>query len=141
MTHAGTPALALLALCFAGCYRAVVDTGRAPTATVIEKPWKPTFILGLVPASEIDTAAECPGGIARVETHQSFRNGLVAVATLGIYTPQHVRITCAAPTAGALPNERMIDVGALAPAGSGAAGVFRAAALSDSLEAPVLVRF
>lgn len=140
MKHAGTPALALLALWFAGCYRAVVDTGRAPTATVVEQPWKSTFVFGLIPASEIDTAAECPGGIARVETHQSFLNGLVFVLSAGLYTPQHVRITCAAPTAGALPNERMLDVGGCAGAGRGA--VFaRAAALSDSLESAVLVRF
>lgn len=140
MRTACKPAVALLALGFGACYRAVVDTGRAPSPTVVEKPWTSTFVYGLVPAAEIDTAVECPGGVARVETHQSFVNGLVALVSLGIYTPQHVRITCAATGTSARPDERVIDVGGVT-AEHRAAAVSRAAALADSIGASVVVRF
>jgi hypothetical protein len=135
-------ALAVLALSLTSCYHAVVDTGRPPGTTVIDKPWTNTFVFGLVPASEIDTAAECPRGIARVDTEQSFLNGLVGALTLYLYTPQHVRITCAAGAGGAtgaLPNDRVIDAGA--SRGARAAAVNEAAALADSLGGPVFVRF
>jgi hypothetical protein len=80
----------------AGCYHAVVDTGRPADTKVVDKPWVSTFVFGLVPAQVINVAAECPRGIAKVETQQTFVNGLVGVVTLGIYTPQSARITCAA---------------------------------------------
>src|SRR5438105_394735 len=80
----------------AACYHAIVDTGRPAGTTVVNKPWVATWVFGLVPAQELNVAAECPNGIARVETQQSFVNGLVGVITLGIYTPQTATITCAA---------------------------------------------
>jgi hypothetical protein len=87
------------------CYHATVETGRSPGTTVVSKPWVSTFLWGLVPAKDIDVSAQCPSGIARVETQQTFVNGLVGAVTLGIYTPQSATITCAASRAGALPAE------------------------------------
>jgi hypothetical protein len=84
-----------LALALSGCYHQVVRTGASPGPTVIERPWTATFLFGLVPATTINTAEECPAGVAVVETEQTLPNGVVGALTLGIYTPQTVRITCA----------------------------------------------
>ena len=54
------------------------------------------------PAKPIDVSAECPGGIAKVETQQTFANGLVGAVTFGIFTPQSATITCAAGRSGSL---------------------------------------
>lgn len=85
----------VLALSTVGCFHQVVQTGRTPGATVVDKPWVSTWIFGLVAAQPIDVRQQCPSGVAVVTTEQSFVNGLVAAVTLGIYTPQHVQITCA----------------------------------------------
>ncbi len=42
-------------------------------------------------------ASRCPNGVARVETQQSFVNGLVAWITFFIYTPMTIMVTCAGP--------------------------------------------
>ena len=84
----------------AACYHAVVETGRPAGTTVVPKPWVNTFVYGLVAAPEIDVTRQCPGGVARVETQQSFLNSVVAIVTLGIYTPQTATVTCAAARTG-----------------------------------------
>lgn len=78
-----------------GCYHATIDTGVAPSEKVIEKRWASSWILGLVPPSTTTTAAQCPAGVAKVETRQSFLNGLVNIVTMSIYTPMAIRVTCA----------------------------------------------
>lgn len=98
-----------LVLVTTGCYHQVVRTGATPSGQVIERPWTATYLFGLVPASTINTAAECPNGVAVVETEQTFPNGLVGAITLGIYTPQTVRITCATGRA-ALDGSREVGV-------------------------------
>ncbi len=85
------------------CYHAVVETGRPAGSAVVQKPWVNTFVFGLVAAPEIDVSAQCPSGIAKVETMQSVPNSLVGILTLGLYTPQTATITCAATRTGALP--------------------------------------
>lgn len=124
------------------CYHAVVETGRPAGSTVVTKPWVPTWIFGLVPAKEIDVAAECPGGIAKVETQQTFANGLVGLVTLGLFTPQSATITCAAGRSGSLDRagERVIAATGDTPAARAAAV---AAATEESLRthAPVFVQF
>ena len=89
----------VLGLVLSGCFHQVVQTGRTPGTTVVEKPWTATWLWGLVPASPIDVTANCPGGIATVETKQSFMNGLVGALTIGIFTPRDVKVTCASGTA------------------------------------------
>ena len=88
-----------LGLVLSGCFHQVVQTGRTPGTTVVEKPWTATWLWGIVPASPIDVTSNCPGGIATVETKQTFMNGLVGALTLGIFTPRDVKVTCAAGTA------------------------------------------
>lgn len=149
------PVLALALLSTTACYRAVVETGRAAGPTVVQKNWVNTFVFGLVPAKPIDVTAQCPAGVARVETQQTFLNGLVGALTLGIYAPQSATITCAASRTGAL-DPRVAPL--LDPAGhavvevaAGAPSPARDAALDAALRSaaesaartgqPVFVRF
>jgi Bor protein len=98
MKHSTSMALAL-GLVLSGCFHQVVQTGRTPGPTVVKKPWTATWLWGIVPATPIDVTRDCPGGIATVETKQTFMNGLVGVLTLGIFTPRDVTVTCASGTA------------------------------------------
>jgi len=107
-------ALALVAFLGTGCFHQIVQTGQAAGPTVIDKEWVPGWIFGLVANDEVDVRKDCPMGVAMVETEQSFLNGIVSLVTIGIYTPQHVRITCASRSAS-LPagmRELTIPVGA-----------------------------
>ena len=80
-----------------GCYHATIETGLPPGTQTLEKPWASSLIYGLVPPQTVETASRCPNGVARVETQQSFVNGLVRFLTLGIYTPMTIVVTCAGP--------------------------------------------
>lgn len=95
-------ALALAAFCLlaSGCYHQVVQTGKTPGPTVVNKPWAPSFLWGLVAVPTIDVTSECRNGIATVMTEQSFANGLVSALLFGLYTPRHVSVTCAASIGG-----------------------------------------
>ncbi len=88
--------LMVLVLASTGCFHATVTTGATPSLDVIEQPFASSFIGGLVPPKTVETASKCPSGVAKVETQQSFVNGLVAFLTLGIYTPMNIKVTCAA---------------------------------------------
>jgi hypothetical protein len=86
-----------------GCYHAIIDTRpagvtqqSAATGAVVTKPWAHGFLFGLVPPTPVDANAKCPNGVARVETQQSFVNGLANFLTGGLYTPMTITITCAA---------------------------------------------
>jgi hypothetical protein len=122
-----------------GCFRQVVQTGRTPSATVIDRPWVATWLWGLVPATPIDVSAQCRSGIATVTTEETFMNGLVHLLTLGIYAPRHVTITCATGSA-MLPGMRQILI-------VGRTIEERQAALQEAIEesarldAPVALRF
>ena len=48
-----------------------------------------------MPPETVETMRGCPTGVARVETRQSFVNGLVGILTFGIYTPMEIIVTCA----------------------------------------------
>ncbi len=79
-----------------GCYHQVVPTGASPApGNAAVTKTASLYFYGLVGA-EVDTTADCPRGAAVIETQQTFVNGLLALVTLGIYTPQTVTITCAA---------------------------------------------
>lgn len=77
------------------CYHATVETGAAPSATVIEESFASSWVYGLVPPKTVEAASRCPNGVARVETQLSFVNQLVGALTAGIYTPMTIKVTCA----------------------------------------------
>ena len=78
-----------------GCYHATIDTGAKPSTVVIQKHWASGWVFGLVPPSAVSTMAQCPAGVAKVETQLSFANQLVSFLTLSIYTPMDIVVTCA----------------------------------------------
>lgn len=89
-------------LAFSGCYHAQVVTDKTPSTTVIDNQWAMSFVFGLVPPPVVETAQQCPNGLARVETRISFLNGLVAALSANIITPMHIRVTCAAGPSASL---------------------------------------
>jgi hypothetical protein len=99
--RANTAALFIGMAALSGCYHATIDTGVAPSHVVIQKRWASGWIFGLVAPSTTATAAQCPAGVAKVETKLSFLNGLVSTLTMSIYTPMTVRVTCAEGSATA----------------------------------------
>ena len=96
--------VALAVLACSACFHQVVQTGRPAGSTVVDKPWVNTWFWGLVEAEPIDARPMCPTGVAVVTTEMSFVNGLASLFTLGIYSPQHVMITCASGGRAALPS-------------------------------------
>ena len=97
-----TTLAALLCLLSTGCYHASIESGMKPGNEKIEKEWAACFAWGLAPPDPIEAQSKCTNGLAKVETEHSFLNGLVGTLTLGIYTPMHLTVTCAAgPTADA----------------------------------------
>jgi hypothetical protein len=142
MKRKGRTWLAMAALLLTGaCYHQIVQTGAPAGSTVVDKQFVPGWLWGLVANNEVDVRRECPMGVAVVETEQSFVNGLVAAVTLGIYTPQHVRITCASRSAMLPSNIRQIQVPAGATKEAEAALVREAIELSAENHTPVALRY
>ena len=83
------------------CYHATITTGLTPGTQTIQEDWAASWILGLVPPETVDAAAQCPNGVAQVETQLSFLNQLVGGITLGIFTPMSIKVTCAATSSDA----------------------------------------
>jgi hypothetical protein len=137
----------LLLVVMTGCYHAVIDTGAAPGTTVIDKPWANSFIYGLVPPPVLETAAKCPGGVAKVVTEHSFLNEVVGIITFGIYTPMHITVTCAADKVSMGGGSEMLSpdpdlVIREDATPEQAAEIFQAAIdLSVQSDAPVFVKF
>lgn len=131
--------LVVSAVLLSACFHQIVQTGRTPGTTVVERPWTATWLWGLVPAEEISVVAQCPNGVATIETQQSFLNGLVGGLTLGIYTPQEVRVTCASGSS-ALPG-RHIDVAHDAPISDRLAAIHQAIALAVETHETIQVRY
>lgn len=102
MPRVGRLVLVLMLVPLSACYHATIETGTAPSPTVIEKGFASAWIYGLVPPATVSTTSQCPGGVSKVETQQSFVNGLVGLLTLGIYTPMSIKVTCAAGAKAAL---------------------------------------
>jgi hypothetical protein len=132
--------LVLMLAIVAGCFHATVETGLTPGTETIEKPWAASFIYGLVPPSTVNAASTCRSGVARVETKQSFLNGLVHGLTFGIFTPMTIKVTCAASRAE-IPSARDLAIRAgSAPATWSAvfASAANAAAVQGSVDVVIV---
>ena len=140
MRTASRLSLVVSALLLSACFHQIVQTGRTPGTTVVERPWTATWLWGLVPAEEISVVAQCPNGVATIETQQSFLTGLVGGLTLGIYTPQEVRVTCASGSS-ALPGARQIDVAHDASLSDRITAIHHAIALAVETHEAVEVRY
>ena len=103
------------ALALTACHHAVIETGLPPGTTMIEQPWAPSFVYGLVPPATVETATRCPQGVSRVETQRSFVNQLVGMVTFGLFTPMTIKVTCAAGGRTEVPRDaKSVNVAASA---------------------------
>ena len=125
-----------------GCYHAVVETGRPAGSTVIDKPWAMSFIYGLVPPPVENVSSQCTNGVARVETQQSFLNGLVSSLSFGIVTPMRITVTCASGSSSLdAPAARVIRLAATATSAERDDAFRHAVQLAASTKEAVLVQF
>lgn len=113
--------LAIVSVGITGCYHATVDTGRTPSGQVIRKAWANGFVYGLVPPATVETASQCPNGVAKVETQLSFLNQLVSALTFGIYTPMEILVQCAAGGTAGVDSENVFSLQDATLAGLGGA--------------------
>jgi hypothetical protein len=74
---------------------------------MITKAWASGWIAGLIPPSTVSTAAQCPNGVARVETQLSFVNMLVSALTFNIYSPMNIKVACASGGSARAPDIRV----------------------------------
>ncbi len=137
-----TALLATILATVTGCYHATINTDLTPSSQVIDMPWASSFVYGIVPPKTVEAAEECTNGVARVETEISFLNGLVGALTLGIYTPIHIRVTCAeGGSASAAEGSTEIEVSAAADTEEKLDALEKAILLSHETRAPVYVVF
>jgi hypothetical protein len=121
------------------CYHATIETGLTPSTEVLEQSFASSWIYGLVPPKTVSTSSRCPEGVAKVETQHTFVNQLVGVLTLGIYTPMHIRVTCAQRSAAS--SEAMLDVPATANEAAIRDAFGSAADIAAANDQAVIVRF
>jgi hypothetical protein len=133
--------LALVAFLGTGCFHQIVNTGLAAGPTVVDKEWDPGWLWGLIANDEVDVRRDCPMGVATVETEMSFVNGLAALVTIGIYTPQHVKVTCASRSASLPAGMRELTIPAGATKEVERAIVRQAMQESAETHAPVALRY
>jgi hypothetical protein len=59
--------------------------------------WLPTYAFGALGGGDLDVRDHCPQGAMReLSVGSSWATLGVSLATLGVYTPREVRVTCAA---------------------------------------------
>ncbi len=102
MTRSITLALLASTLAMSGCYSVRYTSGALQAAGAekshVYKTWSHSIFWGLVPTDKVDLDAVC--GEAEVLGTRSFMGpfGFFATAiSLGFWTPQRVRVTCADP--------------------------------------------
>jgi hypothetical protein len=96
--------LALLALTATGCFHMHYVTERQPAPAPTSETWHNGFVFGLVEGSPLEVGKVCPSGVARIDSTETFVNGLVHVITWSIYTPETVTVTCSAADAPKVPQ-------------------------------------
>ena len=142
-SHIASLLLLVAALVLSGCYHATVVTDAEPSAQTIERPWAHSFIAGLVPPSTVETAQQCPNGVAQVETKLSFLNMVATALTFNIYSPMSITVTCAAGGSASLDADAAAEVTVAAGADEDATQAAFQDAIQQSSERqqPVHVRF
>lgn len=85
------PAMVCLAFVL-GCARTSAQPADAPRSH-----WVPGYFFGLYGKAELDVRDDCPlSGAREVRIGGTWTTILATIATLGLYTPREVRITCQA---------------------------------------------
>lgn len=82
-----------------GCYRVtVVDGARVPAhdRAAEHERWAHFFFFGLVGNEQFDVRRICGGPARSIRTDGDVLTTVTALLTVGLYTPRHVAIDCAA---------------------------------------------
>ncbi len=88
---------AALAMLITGCAQQTFTVGNKPTAvTPKETITHHFFVSGIGQKKTVDAAKICGGAenVVKIETQQTFVNGLLGFITFGIYTPLEARVYC-----------------------------------------------
>ncbi len=132
----------LLLLLASACYRATIELEKKSSTVTIEKSWAASWIFGLVPPKTVTTASRCPDGVAKVQTKLGIWNQVIAVLTIGIYTPMNIMVTCAGASTTLAPAPQPdIVVGAGASEDELIRAFQAAAEQAVQLKRPVFVQF
>ncbi|MDP4299613.1 Bor family protein [Leptothrix discophora] len=85
-------AASLLAGCATQSFVISGNTDEGPT----EQTSQAFFVSGIGQSRMLDAAAICggPAKVLKVETQETFLNGLLGVITMGIYTPRNAKVYC-----------------------------------------------
>lgn len=93
------------AVALSGCYHFHYVTGETPAPAPMSETWHNGFLWGLVEGAPVDVGNACPSGpFARIDSTESFINGVVHAATWSIYTPETIVVTCTAADADKVPT-------------------------------------
>jgi hypothetical protein len=91
----------LLLLCLSsGCmsvkYSASNAIAHGARSGDVHHDWQHSLFLGLIPVSAVNLDQYCPDtGVLHVRSSVGPLGALATVFTLGVWTPSHVRVTCA----------------------------------------------
>ena len=87
----------VLALALAACTRVTyVNASLRPTGAVVEHTGS-FFLAGLVGHVDIDAYADCPTGVAGVESELGVVDLLLTILTVELYAPRTYAVACGAP--------------------------------------------
>ncbi len=88
-----------------GCFHIHYVTGEPQAPNASYEAWHHGGIFGLVEfVQPLDVSNICPQGTARVDSEESFLNGLVRAVTWSLYTPETVTVTCVPGPHGETPQ-------------------------------------
>ncbi len=81
-----------------GCYKATfIEDASTLERRPTHEEWTDHYLFGMIGTDEYDLGQWCPNGVAIVRRGGSFATGVVTLATLGIYSPRKVYVTCRGP--------------------------------------------
>lgn len=89
-------AVATFAVLLSGCAQQTFQLKHNQVAAPKQVTTHHFFVSGIGQKKTLDAAAVCGGAdkVDRVESQQTFVNGLLGVVTFGIYTPREARVYC-----------------------------------------------
>jgi hypothetical protein len=87
----------VLSALFVGC-STVTISDKTMSKTTRQPDWeesKPFYLGGLIGETEVDVTEQCKGKTPKqIQTQNTFKDGLLTVVTLLIYTPRSIKIWC-----------------------------------------------
>lgn len=88
---------AVTAVLLSGCAQQTFNMDQGIATAPKQVTTHHFFVSGIGQKKSIDAAKVCGSAdkVVRVETQQTFVNGLLGVVTFGIYTPREARVYCA----------------------------------------------